>query len=255
MKLKIDISETKGFKPHRTLLSPPFSFETPMIKGCVFYLAADGKLGGDSFIVKSDKYLTVSLLEDMTAHGRDGRNNLCKYVEDLEKIIDSVSLYKFNKTKFFEEIIALDKKVNSDHMIAFSLIRILPSKHISYVNIGENEMILYKNGQIQNISEISEGKIGMLRLRTTNEETITNWITPHRGSLTSKDRVLLCSDGVIDYSKDTEKRRKHIENLLASQLALEKVIKQINQSAKNELKTQNVMRPYDDYTIISIEVK
>mgnify|MGYP001584719790 FL=1 len=144
-----------GFKAHRSLEEKPIVFENHLLRGCVFYLPVGGKLGGDTFIVKEDNYLTVFLLSDMAKHGGLGRSNLGPFIKHLERMAETATSLEF-KEGLVKQIVELDKMVSDECMIALSFLRITSSGGIHYLNAGENQLILYKGGIVHNpSSEIS----------------------------------------------------------------------------------------------------
>ena len=252
------ISEQAGeFKPHTNLLDDPFIFETPYVKGCIYYLAAEGGLGGDSFIIKGDDSLTVSLLADMAGEGVKGRKKIQRFLDYFERIVERGLESTFEKKMIYQDFINLDQKVDPDALLALSFVRTELNKRIYYSNHGENTILVCKNGETQNYSELPEWKIGLFKFMPDQEE-LARKTSVCSADLSSGDRVLLCTDGVLEYFGDFSAREKRISSLmsgLSSGQSLEEFIREINISTNADLHNRKRTRVADDYTIICVEMR
>ena len=259
MKEEIYISERqKNFKIHKSLSDEPINFETSKVRGSIFYLPLGGELSGDTFIIRADDYLTVSIVEDIAGHGAKGRERLLPFIDNLERISYTASVRRFKIKDFVYEISKLDGKLDFDHLLALSFVRIMPDNIIYYLNEGENQLVICKKGRIYNpSSEISHGKIGILH-EIMSEGEIMQKVVPSKEKLSSGDKILISTDGIFDYMEDANfipKRKEEVERIFSLPLTLTEIITKINESAENELKNKGKELPPDDYTIIGLELK
>ncbi len=248
----------KGFRPQSSLSEEPITFETTNSEGGVFYLPTEEVAGGDSFAIKADEYFTVSLLEDMTGHGRIGNLRMTPFISDLETLTMSASKKDFEPKEFVKKIAQLDAKLDPSSLIALSFARIQPDGTLCYLNEGENQFILYREGRIENVSrEVSHGKIGLFKFVIGDTKSIVEAVSLSTLRLKKDDRLLICSDGVVDLNSmdSSEERIEEIENCLAYANSTQEIIKDINNAAERRLRRRGAERPDDDYTLIALQVK
>ncbi|MGV8150541.1 MAG: SpoIIE family protein phosphatase [Candidatus Woesearchaeota archaeon] len=215
----IHISELYNFKSHRSLNESPASFETKKLFGKIFYLPI-GDVSGDSFIIHSNNMFTVSLVGDMTGHGLHAREKLIPYLSELDSIVKSASEYGNNE--YLHNIVKLDKKINSyDEAMALTIIRLDSDNRFECFNGGENVIILRNNGNVMQLGpEFFSGKIGTISLiyslhhKVSDSNAISNNIPTYKTQLDSGDRILICSDGVIELSGNFTEEKNARDNLI-----------------------------------------
>ena len=256
---KIYLSERQPtFQAHKTLLDNPFYFENSFAIGCIFYLSPDGQLGGDTFLIQEGNSVVVSLLGDMEGHGALSRKKLTPILQDLEKMVSIASQKRFNSTKIIRLLSELDEKTGFDNPLTISLVRLSSNGVINYLNEGENELLIYKGGQLAYRSlDISHGKVGWLNLTVGSKEEIIQNVTPCKDKLMKGDKILICSDGVFEYTPDSNLKQGRLENvgrLLTLNKPLTEIVKEINRTAESELRRNSLDNPVDDYTIVGLEV-
>ncbi len=245
------ITETKGFKPHKSLLDEPFNFHNDYLEGCVFYLGQEGGLGGDSFLVDSNDYLTIFLMEDMTGHGKRARKSIKKYLPDLEEIADLAASYNFNEEIFAEKILSLDRVIDPMSMIAFTMVRVFPDGYTNFFNIGENAVYLRNENGVRKL-ELQKGKLGLFKIIPHDTA-----FELHTIKLGINDVVLVGTDGVVEYTashKVYEARHENITEVLKEDLPLYEIAKLINEDANNYLKSAG-LDMYDDYTFLLFKMR
>lgn len=245
------------FVPNNSLNEIPAFFQTDYAFGYVFYLAHNNALGGDSFIIKGGDSLTVSLVEDMTGHGYDARQKIIPLMADLEKIAEVASLPNSTKKDISKVIASLDMRLNYDSLLALSLVKISKNGTISYMNEGENTLLIRKKDGLYSMSEKSRGKVGLFKL-AYDVDIILDKLIPYDDKLSSGDRIFICTDGVVESFLD-DQHILDMKTMLFDEIrnnpSLEDAILPINNKNYNySLKNDNLSL-LDDYTIVALELK
>jgi serine phosphatase RsbU (regulator of sigma subunit) len=247
--------DSSDFKPQTSLLDAPFSFETAFLRVCIFYLSHDGSLGGDSFVIKSGDKLAISLLSDMTGHGAIGRNNISPHLSDLKEIVEAG--YAQNDAELKRNLIQLDSKLNVEMPISLSFLRILRNGIIHYLNVGENMLLIKKYKTIIDKSEYPGGKMGFYSNLFGNNINLSDVFIPKEEMLNSGDRIIMFSDGVLEYLPEAECSKKSLLSLkkvFSTSKPLENCLKNVNSFAASNIHKANV-KMNDDYTLIALELK
>ena len=245
------ITETKNFKPQNSLLDEPFNFHNDYLEGCIFYLSQDGGLGGNSFILDNNDYLTIFLMGDMAGHGKTARESIKPHSSSLEEIADLAASYNFNEKIFAEKILSLDRVIDPMSMIAFTMVRVFPDGYTNFFNIGENAVYLRNENGVRKL-ELQKGKLGLFKLIPHDAA-----FELHTIKLGINDMVLVGTDGVVEYTashKVYEARHENITEVLKEDLHLYEIAKLINEDANNYLKSAG-LDMYDDYTFLLFKMR
>jgi serine phosphatase RsbU (regulator of sigma subunit) len=262
MTYKLFISDMKeGFEPQKSLIDRPEFFDAGHVKGCYFYLSRHGKLGGDTFTVKADQGIAISLLGDVSGHGSQDRYKLQSYTSGLEKVTDQILSARFDEKSIIRGILSIDKRIPTDSLMAFSLVRILKDGSFYYLNGGENTIMSYKKGRSEDLSERFWGKVPKIGAFSLlgNEEKVLQEVSFFKDKLTEGDRILIFTDGVAEYSETRQRGKEElkqerlceIQEQLCTGKPLDIIIQEINKSAQTQLRKLHEDLA-DDYTIIGL---
>jgi hypothetical protein len=257
---KIDICETdKKFTLASSLLDIPYTDENSMVRISIFYLGQNGKPGGDTFKVKVDAEIAVSLLGDLSEEGERARRCLTPLMADLEKMVEASSSYSLNSQEIASTILSMEKKLHFPIALALSFVRVTRSRKMHYLNIGENILLAkYGTERVANLSGKQTGKVGWLEIVCEgNKESMMKKTTPYEMQLNPASRILIFTDGVRDFmagKTPVEKRVEEIKKALIYSPSIVDCISRINLSASQELAYQGG-KLSDDYTIIGLEIK
>jgi len=240
------------FKLQQSLLEAPFNFDTFLVKRSVFYRGLDGGLGGDTFSIRSDDSLVISLLGDVEGEGARGRECIMPLVDDLDNlIIEEKHNKKENLTK---KLIDLENKTGPGNAITLSYANLTSGGQMYCISIGENILMIKNNHRIHLCTR--RGKIGYLKYSEHDEKSLHIALTPDEKFLSGQTSILMCTDGVVDYTKNRQDRVSQIRNTFLHAESPEECIRLLNKQAYSYL-TSRLKRnkPLDDYTVMALELK
>jgi serine/threonine protein phosphatase PrpC len=172
-------------------------------------------------------------------------------------LADIASRRQLDQRGIYNCITKLDNKTPIDRHFALTLTRIEPDGTARFINEGENKIYIRQSTQLQDISDISHGKVGYLQIsplwQTAPVESIC-----HTVHLSKQDRIFLCTDGVFDYEDENAEREAtihEIQNIVFCAQTPAEVIQTINENTVRRLRRHGASHPLDDYTMICMELK
>ncbi|MGV8150537.1 MAG: SpoIIE family protein phosphatase [Candidatus Woesearchaeota archaeon] len=193
----------------------------------------------------------------MSGHGLDARQKIVPLISDIEKIHDVASNPYSTKKDISKLIAHLDMRLNYDSLIALSLVRIFQNGRLSYMNEGENTLLLRKKDGLYSVSEKSRGKIGLFKL-AYDVDIILDKLVPYDDTLSSGDRIFICTDGVKGPFLDEYHSfvmKEMIFKEIRTTPSLEQAILNINNANYQYSLANNNSPLIDDYTIVALELK
>lgn len=256
----IHLSETsEGFRAHTSLDDPPYVFDFSWVKGAIFYLPSGAPLGGDAFMVNKSSNITVSLLADMTHHGEIARKRLDPIIPNL-KYLTALCAEEFNKEMVAQEIFKLDNQLTFQTLIALSLVRISDQHELHIANGGENSIFISKNKKAYAFAnDYSVGKVGTLHLPRKTTPCLEKRTVFYSETLSQGDRLLLCTDGAVDLTEDesgdADLRKSIVRILEQTPGDIKDIVSAVNSYNAERLRQLRKERPFDDYTVIAVEMK
>jgi len=251
------LTETsKEFLLSKSLEDKSYVIDTEFIKVVTFYLGMGGTLGGDSFVLRTDDPIALSLIGDIEGYGSDGRIAVNKYCNKIQDLVESLAI--LDQKSITEKLIFLDGVLAKDRAMAVSLLRISLNGDTHYLNIGENTMYICVDQEVRDVSMSPGGKLGWFQKTLKwDKDIMASEFTLKNFKAKNGDRIFLGSDGVTTYLEDEDYDTiviPRVKDSLKNADSLEKFVSDINIHAHNMLIQYNKTLP-DDYTIMSLEFK
>jgi serine phosphatase RsbU (regulator of sigma subunit) len=255
--------EHPDFVPHESLYDAPRRYDCGHADLAVFYLPADGRLGGDAFTVASDSTLAVGMLADLQGHGVRARFDLTPVRQELDAIVLAAACKPLvDITTDIYDLDALLQARAAEHaaLLSFSLVQLTNEGLCCYLHGSENEIWVSGPVGAQRLSTKSHsfGKLGRL-----DRTAAIFW---RYLPVSCGDSILLCTDGVAEYA--WEYSMPLLQDVLRSGLTrycdISNLMIRINEmvasdlakpEVKAELLAEGIRGPADDYTMLGFQLK